>query len=385
MKNVMAFVDEYGNNSFDFSSQGSHFIVSAILIDEDKQGDIEAEIEVIRKKYFQKGEMKSSGVGSNDQRRLIILRELIKIDFRIYSIVVDKRELSGEGFKYKASFYKFLNGIVYNELFKTYPDLKLTVDEFGRNEFMRGFKKYVLDNHKPDLFSGSEFYFSGSAKSVLIQLADFISGTLGRCYDETKQSANSAIFEEIINFKLPNIRFFPESNRTLIYDTNHGDSSYDETIANYSVNLARVFIEKKEGKVKLSQQEIDQIHCVKLLLLYFRNFDHKKYISAKEIISHLNIGRKEEMQDQYFRTNVVAKLRDVGIIIASNSSGNRKGYKLPSCSEDLYNFINHGNSMIIPMLSRIKRCRDGIKLVTMNKLDILDKEEYKTLKNLLEK
>ena len=93
--------------------------------------------------------------------------------------VVDKRKLEGEGFKYKKSFYKFLNSILYKELFKVYPGLHLAVDEHGENKFMSEFKIYIEKNHKPNLFSGTEFGFMASPDSVLIQLADVIAGTLG--------------------------------------------------------------------------------------------------------------------------------------------------------------------------------------------------------------
>lgn len=381
MRNFFAFIDEYGNNSFDFSTQGTHFIISAILVAESDKSKIEEEIEIIRKKYFQTGEIKSSKVANNDKRRTTILSDMVKSNFKIYAISVDKRKLTGQGFGYKKSFYKFLNGLIYNELYKTFPDLKITVDEHGSNDFMRGFKKYVIEYHMPDLFSGSDFFFSGSPDNVLIQLADFVSGTLGRCFDETKLSNNSKTFLEILKHNLISIRSFPDEANPLAYLPDKSDTSYDPVIANYSINLANIFIDKKNGK--LSPQEIDQVNCVKLLLLYFRAFGYNKYISAREIINHLNNFRNEPMQDQYFRTSVVAKLRDAGIIIASNSSGQRKGYKLPSCAEDLYNFINHGNSMIILMLNRIKKCRDGIKLVTNNELDILDKPEYEILKELI--
>jgi len=32
MKKVIAFADEFGNNSFDFESQGSHFIIASVII-----------------------------------------------------------------------------------------------------------------------------------------------------------------------------------------------------------------------------------------------------------------------------------------------------------------------------------------------------------------
>lgn len=381
MKSIAAFADEYGNNSFEFETQGTHFIVASIILNTDKQAEVEAQAELIRKKFFQTGEIKSLKVKDNDKRRILVLNELVKLDFKIYAVVVDKRELYGEGFKYKKSFYKFLNGLVYNELFKTFPQLYLTVDEHGRNDFMLSFKKYVEKNHMPDLFSGSQFGFKGSPNSVLIQVADFIAGTLGRCYDEIKKSPESKTFLEILQPQTTNIKFFPKNITNLDYEASENDKSYNHTIAQLSFNLANQFLDKNNG---VSQEEKDQINCLKLLLLNFKAYNYKKFISAKEIINHLQVGRDKPMNAQYFRSKVIAKLRDEGLVIASKSKGDKTGYKLPTSAEDLYYFVNHGNSMIIPMLDRIKRCRDTIKLATQNQTDVLEKPEYQKLKKILD-
>ena len=124
---ILAFADESGNNSFDFDSQGSHFIVASIIVREDRLAATEAIVEAVRARHFQKGEIKSSKVADNHGRRMKILEELMTADFSIYAVAVDKRRLWGEGFQYKKSFYKFLNNLVYKELFRTFPKLTLTV------------------------------------------------------------------------------------------------------------------------------------------------------------------------------------------------------------------------------------------------------------------
>ncbi len=74
---TIGFVDEFGNNSFDFKTQGSHFIVSCVLVKGiEKVTELEEKLEIIRKKYFQKGEIKSSKVASNHGRRKLILDEI---------------------------------------------------------------------------------------------------------------------------------------------------------------------------------------------------------------------------------------------------------------------------------------------------------------------
>jgi hypothetical protein len=79
---------------------------------------------------------------------------------------------------------------------------------------------------------------------------------------------------------------------------------------------------------------------------------------------------------QYFRTRIIAKLRDEGVIIASSP----KGYKIPSREEELYDFINHGTSIIMPMLARLKKCRDNISQGTDGELDLFANTEYRSLK-----
>lgn len=381
---IFAFADEYGNNSFDFETQGTHFIVSAVITNGITKNQLETEIEEVRRRFFQTGEIKSKKVANDHNRRTKILQEIVKSDFHAYSVVVDKRKLTTEGFKYKRSFYKFLNGLVYRELYKSYPELQMTVDEHGGNDFMRGFKKYVENRHIPKypLFSGSGFYFTQSPKNVLVQLADFVAGTLGRCYDETKKSSESEIFLEILRPKMINIKFFPTDNESLIYYPDEEELDFNSSIAELAVNLAQNFIEEK--KRNLLPEEIDQINFIKLLLLYFKAYDYRKYVPTHEILRHLSVDRKDLMKEHYFRTKIIAEIRDKGVIVASKSTGDKKGYKLPANPEDLYHFVNHGNNIIIPMLARIKRCRDQIKLKTLNELDILDKPEYEEIKRILE-
>ncbi|HBA04667.1 MAG TPA: DUF3800 domain-containing protein, partial [Clostridium sp.] len=133
-KRVYAFTDEAGNNGFDFSKDdiSTHFIVTAIMVEEDKIKEIENEVEEVRKKFFQTGEMKSSLVGKNHERRIKVLKQLSKINFKIFSVVVDKRDIKGfRGLQYKKSFYKFINNVVHKELRSAFPVLTICADEIG--------------------------------------------------------------------------------------------------------------------------------------------------------------------------------------------------------------------------------------------------------------
>jgi len=376
---ITAFADEFGNNSFDFKSQGTHFIVATVICKNENLEKLQKDIDAIRQKHnFQTGEMKSSGVAQNHSRRKRILDDIAKLDITIYAVVVDKTKLNGKGFAIKKSFYKYLNNLVYKELYRTFPKLELHVDEHGGNDFMREFKKYVEKNHEQNLFSGSEFNIQNSEQSYFIQLADFVAGTLGYIFDESKKSEHSSDFQNLLQPKIASLDFFPnEYSFQELVDTNL-DENFDPKIASVCHQRIRTFIDTEKG---IDQQKNDQINFLKLLLLFQRANIKNRYISTKEIFSHLNQSRHEDLRQEYFRSKVVGNLRDKGILIASG----RDGYKIPSSSKDLDSFINHGKRIVLPMLNRIKEAREAVKLATGNELDILEKEIFSELRELFDK
>jgi hypothetical protein len=374
---VLAFADEFGTNSFDFDKQSSHFIVCSIIINEYDLGLLEIEVEEIRKKHFQTGEIKSLKVGPNHQRRKVILEKLCQLNFQIYAVVINKKLLYSEGFKHKASFYKFTNGLVYKELYKTFPKLTLAVDEHGGNDFMLSFKKYVQKNHIGDLFEGANFLVEDSKSNLMIQVADFMAGTLGYCFDDTKKSTESESFLRILQPRLSSINHFP-NHRKAIEDASSSDHLFDARVSEMALRSAHSFIETQQNT---EQMHLDQISFIKLLLLYHTTYRKKGFVSTKELMNHLNAGRESKISEQYFRTQIVGKVRDSGVLVASNSSGD-KGYKLPTSAADLYKFIKHSNSIIMPMLKRIKRAKDIMSLATHNELNLL--AAYPDLQRLIE-
>lgn len=380
MEQQLAFIDEFGDSSFSFENLNvsSHFIVTAIIIDQEIGPIIEKLLDEIRIKHFQTGEIKSSKVAENDERRLNILKDLNSLDFKVYAVVINKRKLYGQGFRYKQSFYKKLHSLVDRELYKLFPNLQVTADEHGSKEFMDGFINYIKKNHIPDLFDQSGFRFVKSHSSVIIQLADFITGTFGRCFDENKKSLYKEAFLKTLKSKILDIYEWPFDYPSLTVDTELSGNEHDSTIAEVSVNLAKQIISQKEGSNV--PMDIDQTNCLKFLLFYYLQINSQNFISTFEIKNHIDVGRIHPMSIHYFRSKVIAKLRDQGALISSSPAG----YKLPASEKDLYEFINQSNTVIAPMIERIAKCRDRVKIVTKNQLDILNKVEYALLKRIVD-
>ena len=379
MHNQIAFLDEWGNNGLDFTKTGTttHFIVAVVTLPKNRLAEAEATVEAVRERHFQTGAIKSSKVAQHHVRRVLVLSALLEAPFQVLAVVVDKRQLVSQGFQYKGSFYKFLHSLADRELYQVFPDLELIADAHGSDTFMEGFVQYVQKRHVPNLFDQASFSFVNDKSSVLIQAADFIAGTLARCFDETVLD-NSKEFMSLLSPKLMTLKHWPESFAPSLVNAAYDQSQYNPTLAELGLNLAQDFVHRKANS--LIQQEVDQFTALSFLLFTFRHINPTRYISSRELMQHIEDRRGKPISIHYFQAKVIAPLRDAGVLIASSA----KGYKIPACERDLYEFINHSNSMIQPLLARIKKCRDRVRLATNNTIDPLNRPEYDTLKRLID-
>ena len=380
MERVYAFTDESGafGWNLDNPNVSTHFVISAIIVKESDLQNLRGNVENIRRKYFQTGEMKSSKIGKNHERRRRILAELIKLPFSIFAVVIDKRMLvDSKGLRFKTSFYKFMNNIVHKELSRAFPILTIVADEIGGSDYMQSFSRYVYDRQDiPNLFGELKFSFKASDKEILIQLADLISGTLAYEYDVHKKTVDVPQYHRMLDSKIIRVELYPKSYKTYILENSALAEDYDKEVANLCLKQAVDFIKKHDD---IDDEEIQaQIIILKYLLFRFMNNDLRAYISTKKIKKQLENTGLADISTQTFRTRIIGKLRDNGVIISGSSA--KKGYKIPAKESELFDFINHGTMIIMPMLERLKKCRDLVKLGTANKLDLFDKTEYSSLK-----
>lgn len=382
MERVYAFTDEYGAFGWEIDNPdvSTHFIITAIIVKETDVVRYRQEVEQIRKKYFQTGEMKSSKVGKNHERRKRILADLSSLPFSVFSVCIDKKKclenMNSKGLQYKKVFYKFMNNIVHKELRRAFRKITIIADEIGSNEYMQSFCKYVI-NHQdmPNLWGDANFSFQNSKEDVGLQIADFISGTLAYVFDTHKTSSDVPNYLKILNTQLIRVELYPKTYENYILEKSAIAEDYDGVVAKLCFAQAVKFIEHHSDDDDPEVQA--QIIVLKYMLFRFMNNDTRGYMYTGELQEQLANTDLNKMSTATFRMRIIGKLRDKGVIIASSS----KGYKLPSKLSELYDFINHDANIVIPMLERLKKCRDLIKLGTANSLDLLDHTEYKSLKS----
>ncbi|MDO6814017.1 DUF3800 domain-containing protein [Tenacibaculum soleae] len=381
MTKILAHIDEFGTNSIETQKDGvsSHFLICATLIKEENLIPAKKIIDEVRKTHFQNSEIKSSNVKrAKHTRRLTILNELNQIDFTIYLIVVDKEEINSEGLSIKESFYKYFNKLLVTDLNRINNKITFIADQIGTTEYQKSFQKYIENKvTQYDLFNETKlFEFSDSKENNLVQLSDFIVGSLAKCFDKKHFQENSSEYLTLLKDKL-NVRFWP-NNIANYLRTDKETENFDPKIAELSLNLVKDYIAKNEKKDETDF--IAQIYLLKYLMLIQKVSPHY-FIQTHELMDKLKNEIGLEYSVRLFRKNIIGNLRDNNVIIVSSNSG---GYKLPVNKSDLTEFVNRYNSILQPMLSRMKKCRDSILLGSMKEIDILDYPEFDSLKEIIE-
>lgn len=385
MQNHLAFLDYWGNNSLDFKFKSgagqkvsTHFIITALIVPKPQLSEVSQVVKNVQETYFTSGRIDSKITGNNHKLRKQILEELVNAPFQIFALIVDKRQLVSEGLRYKGSFYKFLHGLADRELFRVFPDLELIAETQENDSFMSGFIQHVQQTHIPNLFNESTFGFVQASNEEIMQAAGYISATLARCYDETLISDQRREFVSILQPRLLTIRFWPDVFFPDLVKTHAENEGFDKTLAELSVNMASDFLHRKAPSQTL--HIIDQLTTLSYLLFHFRHINPSRYISSFELIEHIKTRHSRPVSLHYFQTKVIAPLRDAGVLIASSS----RGYKLPASEADLYDFVNHSNAIIEPMLARVRKFRDSVKAATNGELDVLARTEYSLIRKVVE-
>ena len=377
----LAFVDSTGNPSMALDKEGTStfFIVVTVLVDVGGVESVRAAAEDLRRRHFQTGEMKSEKVAGNANRRLRILKDLAGLEFRYHAFIVDKREIDPEsGLIYKEPFIKFLHRQVYQRLFSCFPDIVVVADSYGDREFMDGFKRYVDRLTEPTLFRRSHFEFRESHTDPLVQVADFLAGSFGAALEPSK---GTVAFDDVVaalEARRALIEAWPIKRRPLGAVVLSSDSGADRLVRDHCLNQAYAFVEGHHDSPDLGRMH--QVRTMRYLLDHVDDGANRGYLPTGRLIDHLAALNPEPVSIYFFRSEVIAKLRDSGVILASSS----QGYKIPTSVADVASFVDHDQSIVEPLLGRLKAARDQLLLASKGDLDIVGDDRYLRLRRMLQ-
>ena len=356
----------------------SHYVITGLLIDDDHYEEAKSHFEEVRSQNFQgDAEMKSATVRGNEKRRKKIIEELVTTDFTLYILVINKAKLTSTGFQFPKSFVKNLHGRLYVNIMNDFHNVHLRSDRIKSKRFMEEFTRYVEKQHRVSLFKLWDFEFIDSKKSPCVQAADFISGTVARGYENKVDTEQHDEYMKILEPRLGFFWLFPEPYKSYMYEGKEVTSdSEDVIIEKKAYSEAYRFLDENLDSKNPSVKE--QVLCLQMILSHSYWWNSDGWIQTFELKERLSNELRETIEDQRLR-GIIGGLKDAGVLIASRRAG---GYKLPTSKADIYEFINTQNSIIGPMIDRVRKAREIVQRATG--FDILDKPAYMNLKSAIE-
>lgn len=377
MNPAFIFIDEFGNSHLDLSKNGtfSHFIYTSVVLDEnfiEKAREVRKDI---CHKFRLGPDIKSSNIKEkNFDKRLKILEYLVSnLDFHIDILVIDKSRIDSLGLLDKRTFYKYFQKNFVRKYNERFDSFSIYADSVG-TDFKSELQDFVLNNGiNRDLFNPDRFFELTDDKTgeKLVQLADFISGCVGKIFCLSHSSPRAKEIYERIYQRL-SVDYFPyETSQS--YFLNNSNNQYDILIREMNSQSVYKFIDKDS----LNKQE--HIRLLEYLQLQSQ-IDPLRLVPTTEILSYV-----QKFYPNYTTEKLRLLVRDLrydGLFIISHSG--KPGYKLASSYQDIYENFNHFLKYVIPMLQKVQIMNQSLSSISMNKINPIEKDiNMLQLKDLL--
>jgi len=369
-----AFISQKGEEFIAFDEEVSRFlIITAVIIESSVYDNNVKQLKHIQQTFTNMKQVSLEQL--TDSERQIFIRELSKIDAQIYAIIVDKEKLwEVGGFGYGQLLHDYINRRLYKDLFERYNALQVYAPK--ENSIMETFSDYVDEQYTRDLFNPSLIVFARADDHIYFSLAHMLSELIFNVY-EKEDKIHDNLFSMLAE-KMLRIDVWPYVDHNSIMRQLHEFSeTFDQVIAEKSIQLVQQYIEKHEDRE--DEDVRAQVDFLKFLLTCL-SAGRDEFIYSQEIIKNMQTFSREKVNKDYMMTDIVGPLRDQGILIASTS----KGYKIPTSTKDIIDYVEFSSSIILPMVRRLSHYRQIVLRLTSEKFDILKDDKFKELRAFLD-
>ncbi|MBU1118638.1 DUF3800 domain-containing protein [Patescibacteria group bacterium] len=209
---MLVFIDESGDSGMNQKQGSSKFFTVALVVFEDKEEAIACDRsidELKRKLDWRQNSEFHFKVNSNKVREMF-LRSIAKYNFFYYGIVINKnpKKLWGEGFKDKSSFYKYTCGLVFQNASQQLQNSTVIIDQTGSLDFKRQLGTYLRRKMNYDKTKViRKVKMQRSESNNLLQLADYVAGSINRSLSERKKHYN--VFRKLISHREIRVQIWP--------------------------------------------------------------------------------------------------------------------------------------------------------------------------------
>lgn len=380
MRSRVIYIDESGDENLNISRGASEFyVLAAVIVAEAHAQEFRIKAEALRTKYFQRGEIKSSKIGGNIERRLKILA-FAKAQLPPFSVVayrVRKRLVNPEsGLRFPKSFIKYFA----DDFCKYLPASGVSetyFDEKGKDSFKAEFIRYLHARLKDDdLFARKKFDVCNSATCIGIQIADLYAGSMAKLteaqHTHDRDRLYSLLRDACCTWDWPKPILWGEGGAL------EANEKLDNILRSEALHRAVAYVETHQDS---SEESILRCEFLKSLI------DHsivasEEFLMADRLEDRLSRISEKPLGTQALRNRIVGPLRDDGILISSKTSRPDPGYKLPTSMRDIESYIELTDAQVIPALRRVKSTAQIVATATNGDMDLLSQERFRCIRSL---
>lgn len=372
MEKVYIFCDEFGTSTLkqNDAKNITKFVYCSIIIKESLLAQARKVRDEISQKFlFDKKIKSNSSRLKNDAVRIDALQYLFdNLNFINHYLIVDKEKLDQDkgGLRFKEVFYKYFQKIFVGELANSFTDFEINMHHTISAKYGEDLKQYLSSKVKDNLFEN--YHFLDDNKEPLIQLADLLAGSLGKCFNKDFYSDKNEEIFSLLKPRIFSLKFFPEEKNADVKPI-YSVSDVNEEIYN---------IVRADALIELNKKEDVLENIILELLLNYQKIAPTYYLQTFEITNYVKYYHRKEISTDQLRL-IIRDLRFKGIIIVSANS--KSGYKLAVNQEDIYQYFNHYSKYILPMLKKIQIANDIFMRKTVGDYNPL--KDFEELSNLV--
>ena len=190
---MLVFIDESGDPGLKIGSGSTdYFIVTLVAFEENDEAlKTDQRIELLKHELGFPPHFEFHFTSLKGSCREAFLSAVASYGFFYFSIVINKRKLTGEGFKFKESFYKYACSLVFENAKPYLNNATVVIDGSGSREFRRQLGSYLrrrINDTKSNARIIGKIKIQDSNRNNLLQLADMICGAVARSYTQKEDA-----------------------------------------------------------------------------------------------------------------------------------------------------------------------------------------------------
>jgi hypothetical protein len=209
---MLVFIDESGDPGFKFDSGSTDYFIVTLVAFEDSEEALATDqrIQALKGELKFPAEFEFHFNKVKKAYREAFLSAVAGFNWFYFSIVINKRKLTGPGFKFKESFYKYACGLVFENAKPYLDNATVVIDGSGSREFRRELGTYLrkrINDAKGDSRFIGKIKVQDSQSNNLLQLADMVCGAVARHYGEKE---DAGIYRRLIAHREIYVQFWPK-------------------------------------------------------------------------------------------------------------------------------------------------------------------------------